>query len=96
VSSSAALLLALDDRLSHAAGLGTADELRELRDLARARNRSVLAHGEESVSAKVSSELNAKALEVLEAYWELCRPGEDLAVRRAELTFLQAMETTRW
>lgn len=96
LSPSAALLLALDDPLSHAAGLGTADELRGLRDLAKARNRSVLAHGEESVSAKLSSELNAKALEVLGAYWELCRPGEDLAARRAELTFLRAMETTRW
>lgn len=65
LSSSAALLLALDDPLSRAAGLGTAVDLRGLRDLARARNKSVLAHGEESVSAKVSSELNAKALEVL-------------------------------
>jgi hypothetical protein len=82
--------------LSRAAGLGTAVDLRGLRDLARARNKSVLAHGEESVSAKVSSELNAKALKVLGAYWELCRPGEDLAARRAELTFLRALETTRW
>jgi hypothetical protein len=94
--SSAALLLTLDDPLSHAAQLGTADELRTLRNLAEARNGSVLAHGEASVSATVSSELNAKALEVLGAYWKLWRPDEDLAARRAELAFLRAMETTRW
>lgn len=96
VFSSAALLLALDDPLSHAAGLGTADDLRDLRDLAKARNSSVLAHGEESVSAKVSAELNAKALEVLGAYWKLERPDEDLIARRTELTFLRATEAGRW
>jgi hypothetical protein len=93
--SSAALLLALDDPLSRTAALGNAQELRELRDLAKARNRSVLAHGEESVSAQVSSALNAKALRVLEAYWRLCRPGEDVTARRAELGFLRAMERVR-
>lgn len=88
---SAALLLhSLDDSLSQAAGLADADDLRDLRDLAKARNKSVLAHGEESVSPQISAELNAKALQVLSAYWGLCHSDENIAERRAELAFLRA------
>lgn len=91
----AALLQALDDPLARDAGLSTPTDLRDLRRLARARHKSVLAHGEESVSAKISEDLNHKALQVLRAYWQLCHPDEDLDGRRAELAFVNATEGHR-
>ena len=87
--STAVLLWAIDDPLVRAAGLSDADDLRGLRNLAKARNRSMLAHGEESVSAKMSAELNDKALQVLRARLleaaERERDAERSAERRAQV-----------
>jgi hypothetical protein len=86
----AVLLKALDDPLAVGAGLDDADGLRVLQDLVAARNRSVLAHGEESVSVALSEELNNKAVEVLTTYWHLQYPDEDLDRSRAQLAFVRA------
>jgi hypothetical protein len=86
----AVLLKALDDPLAVGAGLDDPDSLRVLQGLVAARNRSVLAHGEESVSIALSEELNNKAVEVLTTYWHLRYPDEDLNRSRAHLAFVRA------
>lgn len=88
--SAAVLLLILGDPLVTGAALDSVEALRTLRDLARTRNKSVLAHGEESVSVEVSQQLNTKAVKILQAYWELRYPDEDLNSRRTDLTFVRA------
>ncbi|MEV0647432.1 hypothetical protein AB0I28_19390 [Phytomonospora sp. NPDC050363] len=93
VFAAAALLQAQGDAVTDPAELATATDLQELRKLAEARNQSVLAHGEESVSPKISADLNRKALRVLRAYWQLTYPGEDLDGIRAELAFLSAEDS---
>ncbi|GGM03354.1 TIGR02710 family CRISPR-associated CARF protein [Dactylosporangium sucinum] len=85
----AVLLKVIDDPLAAAAGLDTVDGLRELERLAKARNASVLAHGEQFISQHQSEELNAKANEVLRAYWRAHRPGEELGAARSELAFVR-------
>jgi hypothetical protein len=85
----AVLIKAIGDPFAAAAGLDTADELRELERLAKARNASVLAHGEQFISQHQSEELNAKAMEVLRAYWVAHHPGEELGAARGELAFVR-------
>jgi CRISPR-associated protein (TIGR02710 family) len=86
----AVLLRVMSDPFAATAQLGDVESLRELRELANARNRSVLAHGEEAVDVQVSQRLNVKASKVLQAYWELHHPDEDILELRKELTFMQA------
>jgi CRISPR-associated protein (TIGR02710 family) len=89
VFSAAVILHVLGDPLAELSGLNSPESLRGLQELARARNKSVLAHGEESVTRELSRQLNAKAVEVLYAYWRIHHSGEDLSVRRAELAFIR-------
>jgi CRISPR-associated protein (TIGR02710 family) len=75
----AVLLKALKDPLARLAGLDSDDGLRELEKLAKARNDSVLAHGESFITKAQSAALNEKARLVLQGYWHLHHPNEDLA-----------------
>ncbi|MFF4625279.1 TIGR02710 family CRISPR-associated CARF protein [Nonomuraea jabiensis] len=72
----AVLLTALDDQLVVKAGLKGAKALSHLDRLIRARNKSVLAHGELPVSGEQSKEFQAKAQLVLRAFWRLNGPGD--------------------
>jgi CRISPR-associated protein (TIGR02710 family) len=89
VFSAAVLLHVLGDPLAELSGLNSPGSLHDLQELARARNKSVLAHGEESVTTELSRQLNVKAVEVLHAYWRIHHPGEDLGARRSELGFIR-------
>jgi CRISPR-associated protein (TIGR02710 family) len=84
----AVLLKILADPLAGLAGLDSDDGLRELESLARARNDSVLAHGESFITRDQSAALNLKAQQVLQGYWRLHYPDEDLAECRHSLAFL--------
>ncbi|MEV6964304.1 TIGR02710 family CRISPR-associated CARF protein [Hamadaea sp. NPDC051192] len=85
----AVLIAVLGDPLAGPAELDAADALRRLEQLAKARNRSVLAHGEEFIDVDLSSELNQKAHRVLSAYWQVHHAGEELADRLSRLAFLR-------
>lgn len=86
----AVLLKAIGDPFATAAGLATVEGLRDLEDLAKARNASVLAHGEQFISRTQSEALNAKADKLLEAYWHTHHPNEQLKVTLAGLAFVQS------
>ncbi|WP_033441819.1 TIGR02710 family CRISPR-associated CARF protein [Saccharothrix sp. NRRL B-16314] len=88
--SAAVVLRVLDDDLLRLAGLWEVDELRSLRDLARVRNDSVLAHGDRSVSKTDSEQLNSMAQSVVRAYWTLHHADENLDELRARLRFIRA------
>jgi hypothetical protein len=85
---SALLLSCLDDPLVVDTRQNTPDALRSLRSLAEVRNRSVLAHGYQTVNAEDVDRLAKRAQFILRAFWRLCRPEEDLDARCAELRFL--------
>jgi CRISPR-associated protein (TIGR02710 family) len=89
VFSNAVLLAALGDPLAESAGLAGPAELRELRDLAEARNQSVLAHGTQPVRVEVSQQLHVKALAVLRAYWSVHYPEDDVDQLRQVLAFVR-------
>jgi CRISPR-associated protein (TIGR02710 family) len=90
VFSGAVLLAALGDPLAELAGLAGPAELRELWDLAEARNQSVLAHGTQPVHVEVSQMLHVKALAVLRAYWSVHYPDDDLDQCRQVLAFVRS------
>jgi hypothetical protein len=75
---SAGLLWTLEDDLLRRAGAKTPDALRHLQRLADVRNRSVLAHGFQSVAEDDSRLLQAQALLFLRAFWGLYGGGEDV------------------
>ncbi|GIH08273.1 hypothetical protein Rhe02_63400 [Rhizocola hellebori] len=85
----AVLLNVTGDKLAALAGLDGDVHLRELEALAKARNNSVLAHGENFITMAQSAALNAKAQRVLRAYWQLHYQDEDLAECRRALAFLR-------
>lgn len=86
----AVLLKILGDPLASLAGLDSDEGLRELERLAKARNDSVLAHGESFITTDQSAALNRKAQQVLQGYWRLHYPDEDLAECRRSLAFLRS------
>lgn len=67
----AVLLCVVGDRLPPAAHIKTPKALGHLRQLAQIRNRSVLAHGFETIGAERSETLQKKAHQVLRAFWSL-------------------------
>jgi CRISPR-associated protein (TIGR02710 family) len=86
---SAILLGSERDELAGRCGLTDAEGLRELRKLARTRNKSILAHGFESVAADDTGALEECASSLLHAYWELHGDGDDLDRLCAQLRFLR-------
>ena len=86
----AVLLKILGDPLAGLAGLDSDDGLRDLEELAKARNDSVLAHGESFITRDQSAALNRTAQQVLHGYWRLHHPDEDLAECRRSLAFLRS------
>jgi CRISPR-associated protein (TIGR02710 family) len=87
--SAAALLAALNDSVADLAGLMSPVELRDLEELAEARNQSVLAHGTQPVDAEVSRRLHERAMAVLRAYWLVHHRDQDLDERRKALAFVR-------
>jgi CRISPR-associated protein (TIGR02710 family) len=85
----AVLLTALDDELVAATGLKGAKALSHLDRLIKARNKSVLAHGELPVSGEQSKEFQAKAQLVLRAFWRLNGPGDRVDELCATLRFIR-------
>jgi CRISPR-associated protein (TIGR02710 family) len=90
VFAAAVLLRVLDDPLAAAARLDGVEALCKLEELVKARNDSILAHGEKPISEKELAPLTERATQILHAYWALHHPGEDLDGRRAELAFIRA------
>jgi CRISPR-associated protein (TIGR02710 family) len=84
------LLHVVHDELLPAAKILGLDGIRHVRSIAEARNRSVLAHGESSVTAKQCGVLKARALCNLRAYWRMHEQGSgrDLDDRIERLRFV--------
>ncbi len=87
--SAAVILTALDDPVIGRAGLKGAKALSNLDMLVTARNRSVLAHGNQPVTDKQSRLLEAKARLLLRAYWALNEPEGDVDQLCESLRFLR-------
>ncbi|MFO0761825.1 MAG: hypothetical protein U0359_35620 [Byssovorax sp.] len=88
----AILLCAEKDPLSDAALLGNAKALSQLRNLANGRNRSILAHGYQSVSRKDCEALRGPAQQTLSAYWSLHGEAEPYAKAVKALRFVRIGE----
>lgn len=82
------LLRALDDKLLEMANLGEAKALSHLRNLTTTRNRSILAHGYQSVNEKDCKALRATAEKLLAAYWKLNEESTTFEAALKELRFL--------
>jgi hypothetical protein len=85
----ALILAALDDRLLVRAKLADSKALGHLNTLAIARNRSVLAHGDRTVSPAQSRTLGSKARAVLRAYHSLRDDGRDVDSLVERLRFVR-------
>ncbi|MCA1702971.1 MAG: hypothetical protein LC808_06750 [Actinobacteria bacterium] len=85
----ALVLAALDDPLLARAKLASSKALGHLNTLATARNRSVLAHGDRTVSPTQSGTLESKARAVLRAYHRLRDDGEDIDSLVEHLRFIR-------
>lgn len=87
----AVLLCALNDELVHEAGLTSGESLGNLRRLTEIRNRSVLAHGYQSILKEDSEQLEKRARHILKSYWRLEYRDENLDDRIRELRFLKRL-----
>jgi hypothetical protein len=85
----ALVLAALDDPLLAEAKLAGTKALGHLNTLATSRNRSVLAHGDRTVSPAQSSTLEIKARAVLRAYYALRADREDIDSLVEHLRFIR-------
>jgi hypothetical protein len=85
----ALLLRALHDEQLRLAQRSTPKQLRDLGGLADARNRSVLAHGEQPVTDTVVKALGRASRKILEAYWKLSSPSDSLYMLCDKLAFLR-------
>lgn len=88
----AVLLASLDDELARRTGLVSPARLHELRERTWARNKSVLAHGTETISDEHTESLRSEAANVLRRYWEL--HGDDQQIDEFCLT-LRFLEIDR-
>jgi CRISPR-associated protein (TIGR02710 family) len=86
---SAILLASQNDEMARGCGLATVDGLRHLQKLARMRNKSVLAHGFQTVAADQTKALHDMAAEALHAYWSRHGDGGDLDDLCGHLRFLR-------
>jgi hypothetical protein len=82
------LLHCVGDELTRATQVTDARGLGHVRGLVDGRNNSVLAHGDDSVSADQCQRLQARALLHLRAFWRLHVPGEDVNERIETLRFV--------
>jgi hypothetical protein len=87
--SAAILLTAQDDPLVSKGGLAGKKALSHLNEIVRARNKSVLAHGDETVGLDKSTVLEAKARSILRAYWKVQRVDGDIDVLCQRLRFVR-------
>jgi CRISPR-associated protein (TIGR02710 family) len=85
----ALVLAALDDPMLAKAKLTGSKALGHLNTLATARNRSVLAHGDRTVSPAQSSTLESKARAVLRAYYKLRDHEENIDTLIEHLRFIR-------
>lgn len=85
----ALVLAALDDPLLTRAKLTGSKALSHLNTLATARNRSILAHGDHTVTPAQSRTLESKARAVLRAYHSLRNDGEDVDSLVEHLRFVR-------
>lgn len=86
----AVLLAAESDDLVTRCGLAQVQGLTQLQELARNRNKSVLAHGFEAVSGAQASALHGQAADLLHAYWELHGNGDSVDSLCQRLRFVRA------
>jgi len=85
----AVLLHVLSDDLISRIDIQHVKGLSYLSRQAEARNKSVLAHGHECITAKECEQLRMLALRCLRALWALHRPGEDIEILCHTLRFIQ-------
>jgi CRISPR-associated protein (TIGR02710 family) len=86
---SAILLASLNDDLTRRTGLVDPQRLNELRERTWARNKSVLAHGTETISGTHTESLREEAVGLLTAYWELHGNADDIDELCRGLRFLR-------
>jgi CRISPR-associated protein (Cas_Cas02710). len=82
------LLHVLNDELLRLAKINGLGGIGHVRGLVKGRNRSVLAHGDESVTVGQCRDLRARALLNLRAFWALHHAGEDVEERIETLRFV--------
>jgi hypothetical protein len=85
----AIVLASLDDMLARQTGLVDPLRLQELRERTRARNKSVLAHGTESIADVDTESLRKEAVGLLTAFWALHGGPDDIDELCGELRFLR-------
>jgi hypothetical protein len=84
------LLASTRDELARRTGLIEPERLHELRQRTWARNKSVLAHGTESIADVHTESLRKEASGLLTAYWAMHGDGGDVDELCAELRFLHS------
>lgn len=85
----AIMLASLEDELAVRSGLVGPVRLGQLRERTWARNKSVLAHGTQSIAASDTESLRREAAGLLAAFWALHGEAEDLDDLCGELRFLR-------
>jgi hypothetical protein len=88
---SAILLKAVGDPMLPLFGLDKVRALKHLRSMSEARNGSVLAHGNTTVSPDLSEKLGNYALQALRAYWKLAHRDAEVDRRIEELCFVDGI-----
>ncbi|MFI9552787.1 TIGR02710 family CRISPR-associated CARF protein [Nonomuraea endophytica] len=86
---SAVLLAAESDDMVARCTLADVQGLTRLQEMARKRNKSVLAHGFEAVSAVQADALHRQAADLLHAYWDLHGNGEGVDSLCQRLRFVR-------
>ncbi|MFC0526125.1 TIGR02710 family CRISPR-associated CARF protein [Phytohabitans kaempferiae] len=86
---SAVLLAAEGDEMVARCALADVQGLTRLQELARKRNKSVLAHGFEAVSGEQASALHKQATDLLRAYWDLHGDGDGVDSLYKRLRFVR-------
>jgi CRISPR-associated protein (Cas_Cas02710) len=82
------LLHIVDDELLRAAKINGLGGIGHVRGLVEGRNRSILAHGDKSVTADQCRDLRARAMLNLRAFWRLHHAGQDVEDRIETLRFV--------
>lgn len=82
------LLHIVNDELLRLAKVNGLGGIGHIRGLVKGRNRSVLAHGDESVTVDQCRSLRTRALLNLRAFWQLHHTGEDVEERIETLRFV--------
>lgn len=87
---SALLLFSLEeDKLLPGAHIKDTRALHHLRRQTDIRNHSILAHGFQTIRREQCQELESLAKRLLQSFWSLHQPGDDLAAQIETLSFLQ-------